>query len=145
MQPDAARSTRILLALGTGLVLAGFGTPEPARARSADVPAFPIRAMCRPDRTAGSGIDDPQRYRGCLADERSARAILRQRWRHFPAADRRDCVRENDIGAPSYVALLTCLQLSDDALPGQPPPLSGSKQISPNWTPVRRQKSATHQ
>ncbi|MCF4124415.1 hypothetical protein [Methylobacterium sp. SyP6R] len=108
-------------------VLIGLALCGPASAHGAEFPTFTPRGACGLERGSGarSGAHvGPASYRGCLSDERAARRTLRRGWTRFPIADRRNCRAMNAIGgAPSYVALLTCLQLGDGGLPRQPPPL----------------------
>ena len=40
---------------------------------------------------------------------------LEQTWASWPAADRSQCTDTAKMGAPSYVELLTCLQMQQDA------------------------------
>ncbi|KMO44543.1 hypothetical protein VQ03_02565 [Methylobacterium tarhaniae] len=102
-------------------VLIGLALCGPAAAQDVDFPTFTPRAACGLERGAGA---DPASYRGCLSDERAARRTLRRSWARFPIEDRRSCRQESEIGGmPSYVGLLTCLQLADDALPLRPPPM----------------------
>jgi hypothetical protein len=104
--------------LALGLLLCGS---MPAHARVGGPPHFDIRAVCTLERNAGSGPVSRASYRGCLANERAARRTLTMRWRAFAGNERRVCRAESEIGgAPSYVALLTCLQLGSDDLPMQP-------------------------
>jgi hypothetical protein len=52
----------------------------------------------------------------CVADEQGAMAQLQTQWSQFRATGKTQCIREADIGdTPSYVDLLTCLQLAKDA------------------------------
>lgn len=105
------------------LVLAGSVPAGPALARGEGFPAFAPARSCALERAPGPGTSAAS-DRGCLSDERAARRTLRRHWSAFPEADRRDCLEESAIGGtPSYVALLTCLQLADGTLPRQPPPL----------------------
>ena len=104
-----------------GLALCGPAAAQGTEASGVDFPTFTPRAACSLERDAGARATS---YRGCLSDERAARRRLRHGWTRFPLADRQRCRAMNGIGgAPSYVALLTCLQLGDGGLPRQPPPL----------------------
>ncbi|QRE77507.1 hypothetical protein [Methylobacterium aquaticum] len=104
-----------------GLALCGPAAARGTEARGNDFPAFAPRAACGLERGSGARATS---YRGCLSDERAARRRLRHGWTRFPLADRRNCRAMNGIGgSPSFVALLTCLQLGDGGLPRQPPPL----------------------
>jgi hypothetical protein len=52
----------------------------------------------------------------CLRNEHQARVKLQQRWNDFSAAERKRCLDLSRLGgAPSYVELLTCLQIARDA------------------------------
>lgn len=103
--------------------MAGAVPTAPVLAQGAGLPAFSPEKSCALERRPGPDASAAS-YRGCLSDERAARRILRRRWSTFPAVDRRNCRQESAIGGtPSYVALLTCLQLADGTLPGEPPPL----------------------
>lgn len=51
----------------------------------------------------------------CNRDEETARATLEKIWTQFDAADRTRCLSLTQLGgAPSYVELLTCLEMSRD-------------------------------
>ncbi|MGX7706162.1 hypothetical protein [Methylobacterium sp. Gmos1] len=105
------------------LALAGSIPVGPALARGAGFPAFSPARSCALERAPGPDASAAS-VRGCLSDERAARRTLRRRWSAFPDADRRDCLEDSAVGGtPSYVALLTCLQLADGTLPRAPPPL----------------------
>ena len=52
----------------------------------------------------------------CQQSEQEARDALAAQWNQFPAADKRECVAETGIGGfPSYVQVLTCLEMARDA------------------------------
>ncbi len=76
------------------------------------VPRFNIEPSCK------GGLDSPglnERYSRCIAEENGARQQLEQTWSSWPAADRTQCSGTARMGAPSYVELLTCLQMQKDA------------------------------
>jgi hypothetical protein len=51
-----------------------------------------------------------------MSDEQSARTTLVAQWESFAASDRVSCAQSEDAGgAPSYVELLTCLQMAKAA------------------------------
>ena len=51
----------------------------------------------------------------CMSDESSARDKLTQQWASFPPGNREHCERVAALGQlPSYVELLTCLQMAKD-------------------------------
>jgi hypothetical protein len=82
---------------------------------AAGVPRFNIKATCRQAQPlAGSG--DKNVYQGCVVSEVEARKQLAKLWRSFKDSSRRSCVGETQIGGvPSYVDLLSCLQLDKEA------------------------------
>jgi LAS superfamily LD-carboxypeptidase LdcB len=52
----------------------------------------------------------------CRQDEKEARDALSSQWKNFSAADRRECVAATQVGGyPSYVQVLTCLEMARDA------------------------------
>jgi hypothetical protein len=52
----------------------------------------------------------------CLRDEQRARAKLKKQWSTFTGAERQRCVALARLGGPpSYVELLTCLQMAKTA------------------------------
>jgi len=88
--------------------------PSQAFARAEDVPRFDIVHTCAEAR-AFAGDDKDLAYKGCLKDENDARAELKRKWSHFKPQDRRDCVEQGAAPMPSYVEILTCLEMSDEA------------------------------
>ncbi len=84
-----------------------------ALAKQDGVPHFNIERTCREAR-AYTGADKEVAYKGCLKDEADAREQLAQKWTGFKQADRRDCVLQGAAPMPSYVELLTCLEMSEE-------------------------------
>ncbi|GJE14330.1 MULTISPECIES: hypothetical protein [Methylobacterium] len=76
-----------------------------------ELPRYDVEAMCRAAPTLqgdAAGATD----RNCVRDEMQARTQLGPLWAGFDAQRRDACVRVARIGGPpSYVALLTCLQM----------------------------------
>jgi hypothetical protein len=61
----------------------------------------------------GSGTRSVQ---ACEQDEKDARTKLEQEWGMFSAAEQARCTRLTTLGgSPSYVELLTCLEMAKDA------------------------------
>ena len=88
--------------------------PNLASAKPDGVPRFDVARSCQEAR-AYTGNDKDLAYRGCMKDENDARAQLVQKWTHFKLGDRSDCVAQGAAPVPSYVELLTCLEMSDEA------------------------------
>jgi hypothetical protein len=76
------------------------------------VPKFDIARSCKLDVAATAGLADDQSIKSCMNDEQKAKRQLASQWSKFPAAGRASCTSEESIGGtPSYVSLLTCLQI----------------------------------
>jgi hypothetical protein len=76
-----------------------------------NVPAFDTAPGCRAAVRVMPGSFD-----ACMNDEQAARAQLAAQWDKFVASDRATCTQnETAGGSPSYVELLTCLQMARDA------------------------------
>lgn len=91
------------------LILPGLASAKPD-----GVPRFDVARSCEEAR-AYAGNDKNLAYRGCMKDESDARAELARKWAHFKPGDREDCVAQGAAPAPSYVEILTCLEMSDEA------------------------------
>jgi hypothetical protein len=76
------------------------------------VPKFDMARSCKLDVAATAGLAVDQSIKRCISDERRARQKLGSRWSKFPAPSRASCISEESVGGtPSYVSLLTCLQM----------------------------------
>ena len=75
------------------------------------VPAFDTAPGCRAAAQAA-----PEGFNACMKDEQAAGVTLASQWEKFAASDRATCTQnETAGGSPSYVELLTCLQIARDA------------------------------
>jgi hypothetical protein len=92
-----------VLLLGSQIVLAA----DP-------VPKIDIGRSCR---SAGAAAGAATRDRtACERDENNARATLEKEWSQFTPSDQARCARLVTLGGgPSYVELLTCLELAKGA------------------------------
>jgi hypothetical protein len=78
-----------------------------------EVPTLYTAPACAGAATMGSA---DRTIASCERSELEARNELKSRWSQFPAADRRSCAAETQIGGyPSYVQVLTCLEIARDA------------------------------
>jgi hypothetical protein len=76
------------------------------------VPNFDIAHSCKLDIAATAGLTVDQSMKNCVRDERQARQQLARQWSKFPTPRRASCTADESIGGtPSYVSLLTCLQM----------------------------------
>ena len=97
MMPFAA------IALGTNLVMVVAGVPK-----------LNVEPSCK---TAGvEGMALGRTTQSCLNDENGARDQLVKDWSSFSAGDKSHCLSMVSTGgSPSYVELLSCLEMSRDA------------------------------
>ncbi|MGP0059322.1 MAG: hypothetical protein ACLPID_08565 [Beijerinckiaceae bacterium] len=80
-----------------------------------NVPNLHIERSCR-DAESSIGSAPDQTYKNCLADENEARAALVKKWSQFKPATRRNCIEAGAAPNPSYVELLTCLEMFNEVL-----------------------------
>jgi hypothetical protein len=81
------------------------------------VPEFKIES-CRTAEQIGGAVRNAQQ---CFQDEQSAKDTLRQTWSSFDNQQKTHCQRLVKVGGkPSYVELLTCLEM-------KPPPATPSR------------------
>jgi hypothetical protein len=86
----------------------------PASALTDGVPKLDFKKSCREAQAIG-GDDKNLAYRGCIQDENDAHEQLARKWTHFKLEDRRDCIAQGASPMPSYVEILTCLEMYDQA------------------------------
>jgi hypothetical protein len=81
-----------------------------------EVPRFNIDANCDAEAAASAGIALSQSAGACKQDEQNAHDQLVKQWAQFRPSDRVTCVALASEGdAHSYVELLTCLEMANDA------------------------------
>jgi hypothetical protein len=74
------------------------------------VPRFDIGPTCR---TAADGVLAGRTEESCRKDEAAAQKELDGKWKNFNGADQARCTSlVHQGGPPSYVELLTCLELA---------------------------------
>jgi hypothetical protein len=85
------------LSLSTGLLIPVADNP----------PRFDIEASCKGVASAGGTPS------ACREDERKAQTALEAKWQAYRPANRNQCLEAAKlVGSPSYVQLLTCLELA---------------------------------
>jgi hypothetical protein len=85
----------------------------PTAAAAQNVPTLAVEQGCR-----AVAAMDPQKLvtvDRCMAQENSAREELATKWSSFEAADRERCLADARSGSPSYVELLTCVDMAREA------------------------------
>jgi hypothetical protein len=106
-------------------------------------PRFDFEPGCRA--TIGDGIGTLQ---SCEDDEKTAREQVAKQWNQFSGPDRSMCTEMKQTYHPSYVELLSCLEMmrdakmptSDQSLPGTSIDSSGKPSPGAPKSSVRAQK-----
>jgi hypothetical protein len=105
---------RILIATLSFCPVLGFG------AAAQQLPRFDIEASCRTVQALSP--EDRNPVQGCLSDEAEAERQLQAIWSSAPSGPRETCTKETQVGgAPSYVDVLTCLQMFQGGASTTPP------------------------
>ncbi len=77
---------------------------------AASIPQFDIVKSCKAE------ADDSAGMATCIRDENDARDQLKAEWSSFDSTDKPNCRNEtSEDSTPSYVELLTCLEMARDA------------------------------
>ncbi|MFC7696103.1 hypothetical protein ACFQX9_05150 [Bradyrhizobium sp. GCM10028915] len=77
-----------------------------------NVPKFDMARSCKLDLAATAGLSVGQSLKSCVNDEQKARRQLGALWTKMSVAQRESCAGQEAVGGtPSYVSLLTCLQM----------------------------------
>jgi len=80
------------------------------------VPELNSEPSCRAATSAEIAISANRDEKACLRDETDARDKLRQQWGQYTPQQQSSCVGMSATGGyPSYVELLTCLEMSKAA------------------------------
>jgi len=78
------------------------------------IPKFDVERTCRP--AAVAGVLPGRDSTACQRDENDARGKLEQDWTKYSTAQRASCTGFAGLDrAPSYVELLTCLEMAKQA------------------------------
>jgi hypothetical protein len=81
-----------------------------------DVPKLNVEPSCRA--AAEASVGQNRDTNACLRDENQARGTLQQQWDQYSGPEQARCLRLSQLGGlPSYVELLTCLELAKAAKP----------------------------
>jgi len=88
-------------------IVVGFALGSGGSSIADEVPSYDLAPSCRAE-TITAASD-----RSCMKDEQAARDALVKQWSQFASSDRVRCGQVEEIGgSPSYVELLTCLQIA---------------------------------
>src|SRR5438270_5660889 len=90
----------------------------PASAAFADAPTLNVQATCRA--TPAVTLDQQATYDNCMRSENAARDKLNKTWAKMRVDWRSTCLKTTTLGGiPSYVELLTCVEMREAAANGQ--------------------------
>jgi len=96
------------------IVLLGCLSSIPAMAQQ--LPRFNVETTCKEARPLTPQDANP--YENCMRDETEAERQLRDIWSGAAESLRTTCAQEAQIGGtPSYVDMLTCLQIAQGTTP----------------------------
>jgi hypothetical protein len=98
------------------------------------VPTLKVEPSCK---AAGvEGVITGRTADSCLNDEKAAREELVKNWSSFSGDDKSHCLSMVSTGgAPSYVELLSCLEMSRDAKK-----IAEGRKLDDSMTPATRRK-----
>ena len=108
------------------------------------VPNLDVEKTCQSAQAAGSGVSDRASYDGCLRSERSAKQQAEEHWDKYTGPAKRQCEAQFKAGGyPSYVEMITCLELASGTVPGQDPAKSNAVGGDGSYRAVQTQDSGT--
>jgi hypothetical protein len=92
-----------------------------ATAAHADaVPNLDVEKTCQSAQVTNTSISDQANYDGCLRSEREAQREAQRHWDTYTPAAKRQCSEQFKAGGyPSYVEMVTCLELASGTVPTQ--------------------------
>lgn len=91
-------------------------------ARADAVPDLDIEKTCKSAGRVdiGSSVSEEDSRKGCLRSEREARKEAERRWGDYTPAAKKQCQSQFEAGGyPSYVEMVTCLELASGTVPSQ--------------------------
>ena len=89
-------------------------------ARADTVPNLDVESTCKSAQVANTSISDQANYDGCLRSEREAKRQAANNWGNYSPAAKRQCENQFKAGGyPSYVEMVTCLELASGSVPTQ--------------------------
>ena len=77
------------------------------------VPELDVKGSCTDAQKFSSQSDNKGgAFKGCMQDEMAARNQLAKSWNTFKPYDKQSCVEQARAPSPSYVEVLTCLEMN---------------------------------
>ncbi len=84
-------------------------------AATSGVPKLDVEQSCREAQEFGGYDNNKLAYKGCMQDENDAYKQLQQNWSRFKPENRSTCLAQGLSPMPSYVEILTCIEMYDSA------------------------------
>ncbi|WP_342105277.1 hypothetical protein [Methylobacterium sp. SI9] len=84
------------------------------------VPDLDVERTCQSAQVTNTSISEKANYDGCLRSEQAAKKEAEQHWGSYTPAAKRQCQNQFKAGGyPSYVEMVTCLELASGTVPTQ--------------------------
>ena len=118
-----ARTIVLSVAVMASATLVADARPRDANAPyGGGVPYLDVKTSCSDAQKFSSGSGDKDTaFKGCMQDESNAKTELAKRWSQFKAKDKQDCVEQSRNPSPSYVEVLTCLEMDSGSMQNASP------------------------
>ena len=109
--------TACLVIVATATAAFSAGAANAASEGYNRVPELDVKSSCNDAQkfSSGGGSQDSA-FKGCMQDEMTAKDQLAKRWSAFKVKDKQTCVEQARAPSPSYVEVLTCLEMDTDAV-----------------------------
>ncbi len=137
------RALTIIMATTIALCGASALAAKTYHGEGGGVPELNVKGSCSDAQKFSTGDDKQNAYKGCMQDELAARDSLKKRWSQFKPKDRSNCVEQSRTPSPSYVEVLTCLEMDTDAIKNAPrvdgkavPQIGGPSAVGLSTSPV---------
>src|SRR5215475_5598224 len=111
-QEPLMRNTTLAFAGSVALAVMLFGS-QVWSARADGPPKLNVERSCIA--AANGAISTGRDQEACMSDERTAHETLTHHWSQYSPAHRTQCVGMTTQGGPSYVELISCLEIMRDA------------------------------
>ena len=100
-------------ALSLTFTLALAASVEAAPRSYNGVPELDVKGSCTDAQKFSSQSDNKgNAFKGCMQDEMAAKDQLAKNWNKFKLNDKQSCVEQARAPSPSYVEVLTCLEMN---------------------------------
>ena len=109
-----AFATMAALTLAAGWHAQARARP-PAWSSKGGLPYLDVQGSCSDAQKFSNNRNEKgSTFEGCMQDETKAKTELAKNWSSYKVIDRHDCLEQSRSPSPSYVEVLTCLEMSSD-------------------------------